>query len=196
MKMLYYNPDTDKRYSQSVLEKMYGPVDGLSMASFGLYVIETDVAEEDKVFYLLSDGGVDGSVDKGFRIKWTKNPRKVEDIRSSLKNLAAAKRFEIETGGITFAGKKIITDRDSQYMISGAVNAVSLDPTRIVKFKTHDGFIELDKDAIIALAKAVADHVQACFSREADLNTAINEAATIGELKDIYDNEIKDGWPV
>ncbi|WP_112663750.1 hypothetical protein [Microvirga flavescens] len=43
-----------------------------------------------------------------------------------------------------------------------------------VKFKVATGFVDLGKDAITALAMAVASHVQACFAKEAGVLAAID----------------------
>lgn len=192
--MLFYNPKTGKRYNQSVIEQAFGPVENLSLESLGVYVLSDEIPECNKMFYTYFDRGIDAS-GSDFSIRWGRTERNIEDIKPAMKASLAAKRYGIETGGITVGGKKIITDRDSQYMISGAVNAVNLDPLRIIKFKTAEGFIELNKDAIIFLASAVADHVQACFAREADLTSLVDNSTTFDELKSIYDNDFNSGWP-
>lgn len=194
--MLFYNPENKKRYNQSMLERAFGPVENIDLKSIGLVVLNDDIKDRNKILYTYFDKGVLGSSESGFSVDWGRSEKKIEDIKPALKAHLAAKRYSIETGGIIVGGKKIITDRDSQYMISGAVNAINLNPSMIVKFKTAEGFIELNKDAIIFLATAVANHVQACFSREADLVVDIDSASTFAELKSIYDNDMNTGWPV
>lgn len=193
--MLFYNPKNGKRYSQSMIEGAFGPVDSLDLKSLGIYPLNDEIPGRNKTFYTYFNKGVIGSAESGFAIDWGMTERKLEEVKPAMKAALAAKRYAVEAGGIIVGGKRIITDRDSQYMISGAVNAVGLNPAMVVKFKTADGFIELNKDAIIFLATAVANHVQACFAREADLTALIDNSTTFEELKSIYDNDLDSDWP-
>lgn len=193
---MFYNPTTGKRYSQQTLEKAIGNLENVNWRDLGIYPVKSEIEDKDPVFYAYYETGMVGTIHEGFGIKWEKKERPLDEIKTTLSGMVAGKRYSVETGGIEFGGKKIITDRDSQYMISGAVNAVNLDPARVIRFKTGDGFVELDAAAIVALATAVANHVQGCFSREADLVTSINSAATFSELKTIHSEEINKGWPV
>lgn len=86
---------------------------------------------------------------------------------------AAAKRFSVETGGITVADSKVSTDRASQSLITGAYNYVQANPTATVNFKSAGGFVELTASQMTAIANAVAAHVQACFAVEAQLSKQI-----------------------
>lgn len=193
---MFYNPTTGKRYSEQTLKRALGDLENVNWRELGIYPLSHDIEGKDAIFYNYYENGIVGTIHEGFSLKWEKRERPLEEIKTTLSGMVAGKRYSVETGGIEFGGKKIITDRDSQYMISGAVNAVNLDPTRVIKFKTGEGFVELDSSAIVALATAVANHVQDCFSREADLVAAINSATTFAELKTIHSEEINKGWPV
>ena len=82
---------------------------------------------------------------------------------------AAAKRYQVETGGVTISGMPIATDRESQALVNGAFNFVQIDPTRTFQFKAKNGFVVFNADSIRALAVGVASHVQACFAIEASV---------------------------
>ena len=58
-----------------------------------------------------------------------------------------------------------------------------LDNAYICKWKTAQGFITLDAQAVLAVAAAMRQHVQACFDREAELMTKIDAAGTKEEVK-------------
>jgi hypothetical protein len=96
--------------------------------------------------------------------------RKAEEI--------AAARWKAEVGGMTVNGATIDTSRESQAMITGAVMQAQMDPTYTCRWKTAQGFVEFDAETVTAIAQGVRAHVQACFDREAELNTAIGAATT------------------
>lgn len=108
---------------------------------------------------------------------------------AELLDAIAAKRYAVETGGITVQGMPIDTARDSQNLITGAALAADRDKTYTVKWKTVSGFVELSADQLLALADAVRKHVQACFNREADLAAAVAAGTYKAEMLD-------QGWPV
>jgi hypothetical protein len=90
-----------------------------------------------------------------------------------LQSYAAARRYDLETGGIEIAGSHVATDRGSQALINGAFNLVQVAPTTVIKFKTQAGFVDLDAAAIQIISTAVGQHVQACFAKEAEVVAAI-----------------------
>lgn len=79
---------------------------------------------------------------------------------------AAAKRFAVETGGITVSGAPVATDRGSQAMIANALSYVQASGAASVSYKSPAGFVTLSADQIKAVALAVGAHVQACFVAE------------------------------
>lgn len=91
-----------------------------------------------------------------------------------LRAYAAAKRYDVETGGIVVAGIPVATDRNSQHLISGAFALSSADNTLPIRFKGADGaFRTLGSGGIQVIALAVAGHVQACFAAEASVLSSI-----------------------
>ncbi len=93
---------------------------------------------------------------------------------------AAAKRYEIETGGYTYDSHSIATDRDSQSKITSvAVAANTVGSSFSTDWKCSDGtFFTLDQSGAIAMATAVMTFVSACFATEASVVTAINAGTT------------------
>lgn len=100
----------------------------------------------------------------------------------------AARRYEAETSGTTVDGMPVNTDRDSQSLLTGAALQAMLDPAYTVRWKTAGGFVELDAQQIIGLASAVRAHVQACFDREAELVSAVEDGS-------YNDSMLDEGWP-
>jgi hypothetical protein len=77
-------------------------------------------------------------------------------------------RWRRETGGITLPdGTEISTTRESQSLIIGTVLGIQTGLiTGPVTWKARSGWVNLTGPEIIALAAAVAQHVQKCFAAE------------------------------
>lgn len=89
---------------------------------------------------------------------------------ASLFVVAGEARYKAEVSGIVVSGFTIQTDRESQGLINGAVSLVQLNPTATVRFKIATAtFATLNAQQIIGIGVAVAQHVQLCFAREADV---------------------------
>lgn len=97
---------------------------------------------------------------------------------------AAARRFDLETGGVTLNGASIATDRDSQAMITGAYSFSQANPSSLINFKAETGWIQIDNATIVAIANAVGTHVQACFTLESqvDQEIASGTITTVAEI--------------
>jgi hypothetical protein len=102
--------------------------------------------------------------------------------------LVAVERYKREATGVTFDGLQIETTRDSQALIASTGLSAVLDPEYRCNFKTVTGFVEIGSAQIIAIAKAVRAHVQACFDRELTLLRAI-------EAGEFHDDMLSQGWP-
>lgn len=100
----------------------------------------------------------------------------------------AARRWREESRGIEVGGVRFATDRESQSLITSAALACTIDPGYIAHWKSLDGFVELDAEAIIAAATAVRVHVQSCFDREAELLALLDAGEYTDEL-------LGTGWP-
>ncbi|MGV1756115.1 DUF4376 domain-containing protein [Rhizobium sp. A22-96] len=96
-----------------------------------------------------------------------------EPVPVDLYAYAATKRYAVETGGVVIDGMRIMTDRASQSLITGAYNYVQANPDVLVKFKTAAGFVELTAAQMTAIANMVGAHVQASFAAEGEVNKQI-----------------------
>lgn len=123
------------------------------------------------------------------------NPTPVPLAQAKSEKLAAlsSQRYSIETGGMTFAGMSIRTDRETSSILTAAYVTALNDPGYVIaNWKLTDGvFIPLDAATIIAVATALRAHVQASFDREAALSALVLAAET-HEAVDAID--ITAGW--
>lgn len=96
--------------------------------------------------------------------------------RNTLLAHAAEMRWRAETAGISVAGLPVATDDRSKVMLMSARLQASTSPSFTIRWKTTDGdFAIIDAATIITMSDAVTAHVEACFDREADVASAINE---------------------
>ena len=116
----------------------------------------------------------------------------LETAKAQRLNELAAYRYTKETAGITLNGAGIKTDLESQAKINGAWSAAQMNPAILIDWKGENGWIQIDAATITAIAMAVANHVQACFSNERIHALAINALTTIEE---VLDYDFTTGWP-
>lgn len=102
--------------------------------------------------------------------------------------LIAARRYEAEVSGITLGGIPVATDDRSKLLINGAALRATRETGYTLRWKTYEGFIDLSAEQVLAMADAVADHVQACFDREAELQSAVADGSITAEM-------LEQGWP-
>ncbi|WP_438402346.1 DUF4376 domain-containing protein [Aeromonas veronii] len=116
-------------------------------------------------------------------------------VRSKVAMLAevAAKRWQVETGGIIVSGYSIATDRESQAQLSSSYSSLKNGLITDTPWKTADGrFIFVTLVDLEPFAQAVSAHVQACFAAEQAHFEAIDKIQSQADL-DAYD--IDTGWP-
>jgi len=120
------------------------------------------------------------------------HPAPVRTLTSMLADIAA-KRWEVETGGITVAASPIKTDRDSQAQLISTYTSLKSGLIADTQWKdAHGMFTMVTLAELEPVAQAVSEHVRACFAAEQSHNDAINQLQTQAEL-DAYD--IHYGWP-
>ena len=126
----------------------------------------------------------------------TQAERDAEDARAAqavidaLPKYLAQYRYQIETGGITYNGMTIPTDRDSRNNMMGAYIKAKDNPNYTVDWKLPSGFVPLTASEIIAIADAVEAHVKDCFTAEAVVLANIDNYTTIAEVKQAFDNAV------
>lgn len=113
--------------------------------------------------------------------------------KASLVEEVAAKRWQVETGGILVNGDPIATDREAQSQLSSAFVDLQSGLINDTQWKDAIGtFTLVTLVQLEPVAKAVAAHRRACFTAEQAHVEAINALDTQAEL-DAYD--ITTGWP-
>jgi len=115
----------------------------------------------------------------------------LEEAKAMALQELAAYRYQQETGGITVAGARISTDRESQAMLSGALAYSAMTPGVLIDWKGEDGWTTIDQQTLAQIALAVGAHVQACFSREKAHAEAISALATV---ESVLAYDITMGW--
>ncbi|SEO23787.1 protein of unknown function [Gemmobacter aquatilis] len=123
-------------------------------------------------------------------IDWTRViPAETRNAETLAARRAAIKlrRDRAIAAGIVLDGLPVATDDVSQARLTGAALAAMLDPETCVQWKLPDGrFILLAAGQILAIARAVRAHVQACFDHEAALLAALAEGGAV---------DAETGWP-
>lgn len=94
--------------------------------------------------------------------------------KASLKAYAAMVRYNKETSGLTVAGKRYATDRETQSKLTNAVVMSQVSPSTLFQWKNVGGFVQLDAAAVVAVAQKISAHVQACFAAEQSVGAAID----------------------
>lgn len=156
--------------------------------------IEVDEGEGDKYHHAQSnyfskplmtdDGKYQYRIADGAVVENDVSPT-LDELKAKKRAEMAAARYAAEISGITLSGAVIRTDRESQALITGAALAASHDENYSVTWKAKNGFVTLNSAQIIAVAQAVRAHVEACFDREAELQTAIEAAESAEALDEI-----------
>lgn len=121
-----------------------------------------------------------------------------EDIKA----IVTAKRWQVETGGITLpAGVHVATGIDDQNRITSVIANARLAALDTVSFKASSGWVTLTIAELEGIAAAIALHVQQCFSAERAHHEAIDalaalhaeDAQALQQALDAYD--VVHGWP-
>ncbi|WP_263264899.1 DUF4376 domain-containing protein [Pseudomonas sp. RIT-PI-S] len=145
-----------------------------------------EVTDQERLALLLGEsaGQLITTDEKGFPVLKTPPIAEV-DVRERI----AFVRYERETAGITFNGAPVHTDRMTQSRLDGMSRRAAEDAAYTTDWKLADGtFVLLDASEVVKMADAVDEYVQACFTRERELLTALNN--------DVYDPDmLADGWP-
>mgnify|MGYP006400825279 CR=1 FL=1 len=86
-------------------------------------------------------------------------------------------RWRIETGGVELpGGARILTDRESQAQVNSAYTSLRDDFITTADFKGENGWVLITLEEIAPIAKAVARHVQPCFTAERRVGEKIKAA--------------------
>ena len=131
-------------------------------------------------------------VEGDYRARYTLAPLPAEQVRADLMVAVSAKRWAVETGGLTLPGGATVgTAVDDQNRITSVIANAQLAGVVSVNFKAQSGWVTLSLEHMRGIAAAIALHAQACFSAERTHHEAI-AAASDAEL---YGYDINAGWP-
>lgn len=113
-------------------------------------------------------------------------------VRAQLVEAATAKRWEVETGGVTFPdGTRVGSTTEDQNRITTVIANAQHAGVTSVDFKAASGWLTLSLAELQGIAAAIALHVQDCFSAERDHHEAI-ASLTLAQARE-YD--VDTGWP-
>lgn len=114
------------------------------------------------------------------------------DPRAFLVGAAAAKRWRVQTGGISVGGFPVRTDDKTRTEIGLARADADTTPGWVTSWKLSGGlFVTVDAAMIRAIGAAVSTHIRECFDAEALIVDDI-ASGTITTLDEI---ETDDRWP-
>lgn len=117
----------------------------------------------------------------------------IKAAKERLTDAATAKRWEVETGGMTLpGGVHIATGTEDQNRITSVIANAQRAGVETVDFKAASGWLTLTLAEVQGIASAIALHVQACFSAERAHHEAISLLTT---AKGVTDYDLNAGWP-
>src|SRR5215207_7101962 len=116
----------------------------------------------------------------------------VSSVQAYLIKRVEALRSASELRGATYAGGVFSKDPTARADYALLALESAQDAGFVVRLKASTGFIDLSVGEIRDLARAVAQHIAAARSREADLVDAIYAVSTVPDLNAI---DITTGWP-
>jgi len=87
-------------------------------------------------------------------------------LRASKRAALAAHRYVVETGGVTLGAEEVLTDRESQALLTGAFVSITSGLIPNVEWKLKLGWMTVEAADIAVVAGAVAAHVRKTFAVE------------------------------
>lgn len=112
--------------------------------------------------------------------------KSIAQIQAEMLAELASYRYSREVGGLTVSGNEVRTDRDSQAMLIGAVVAFNEGFFASIQWKLDNGsWITIDQATCLAIAGAVAGHVQRCFNSEKTVSDTILATYNVAALAGI-----------
>jgi hypothetical protein len=110
----------------------------------------------------------------------------LEDIKVDKLAEIAESRWNTEVGGITYAGLKVYTDRESQAKYTGAIVTYQAVQALPSAWKCENGWLPINAiEDLMNLAMAVQQHVQTCYAHEAELQAQVQAAETAEDVQEV-----------
>lgn len=121
------------------------------------------------------------------------DPRSITELKSDLLDRATARRWEVETGGITLPGGITVkTGKADQDRITSVIANAEMAGIDSVNFKAESGWVTLPIAAVKDIARTIALHVQACFTAERAHHEAI---AALNSEAAVRAYDVSVNWP-
>lgn len=195
---------------------LYQPTPGRPNSGPIKMTTTVDMADVDRVVqasglsYVRVNGHQDGYVRDGAVVPYPKqpsqahvfdfvadtwvDPRTLEQRKDAMRALVAQRRWEVETGGITMPnGMRVLTGRADRDNITSLILTSEAAGIDAVDFKATSGWVHLSLEEVREVARAIALHVQACFSAERAANSAIDALQTYAEVRSF---DLAAGFPL
>jgi hypothetical protein len=103
----------------------------------------------------------------------------LQSVKNRKKAEIAAARLSFEVSGVTVSGVRVLTDRESQAILTGAYATLKAGLVESLDWKAADGsFVTITTPEALTMAQVVANHVQASFATERELVAQIDAATT------------------
>lgn len=126
----------------------------------------------------------DITVQEGDIITKGRIAKPIEEIKTTLKDKVTSHRWQVETGGITLPnGARILTAIEDQNRINALMSNIRLSGLTEIDFKAANGWYKMTIPELEDMVKAIAIHLQQCFTAEKLNHEAIDSLTTIEELK-------------
>ena len=117
----------------------------------------------------------------------------LDEMRATLTEQATARRWAIETGGITLPnGITVRTGIDDQTRINSVITGMRSEGYETVDFKAASGWVELSLEELRVIRGFIAGHVRACYAAERAHHDAI---AVLPTMQAAQSYDIGAGWP-
>lgn len=167
------------------------------MAPF-VEVLKTEKPEHDPASHKVQEVAPE-ETEAGWLQKWELVALTPQEISTALQvriaqleASAAARRWEVETGGIVINGMRLLTKVEDQNRITSAVVNAERANIEEVSFIAVDGPVRLSLDELRGIAIAITQHVQACFNAQGNHILAIR---ALESLADANAYNVNTGWP-
>lgn len=132
-------------------------------------------------------------------------PPTLDHLATQILARVADRRWREQTKGKLIDGRRWHTDSEGRSSITDSLALATeyeaaTGETWATKWKTMDGFVQVDRAALVAAGLQIGSHVTACFAREEAITDLVtlalaDDTTTPTDLVAIHNSEIDTGWP-
>lgn len=192
---MYYDIKRERLVSDAEMTRRGLPTDVAELARLEFYKLTIEQPEYDASTQGIEpDGKPAPAPDNPLAFIQRMRVFDLLDRHKALKKAeATTKRWAQETGGIiTPDGIRVLTGIEDQNRIATAIQGMRDSGITEVDFKSASGWVTLTLDQLVGVAALIAEHVQACFTRERALYEAIDACVSLEALNAL---DLNAGWP-